>query len=315
MLFACGGQQPIVGTPVARPASVPANAVHIAFVAGELTVNDESVEGFTNTDLTNGLHEPLIVKLPASGAAWITAPGDVEWLYVRKLFLSAREAGLTDIWLGLHGAEDAFAQPDRTRASFNNTCKGGPLSISGVDTSLSISIQTGSDGTWAKGTARFRPIAERDGKELPIVDLPPECWGPTTCSMFEERTASACESAITLAPLAAKVPVGGAVGCLLPIIKERSDAAEWRGQLAEVLETLAISKQTETLLMVEAKAPWESVTSIFGAFSDRKIRIPAVGTPLLEGHEGPPVCDAPIRDATGLQEARGIWLGSQLYRE
>ena len=315
-MLACGASsvdtQPPLPGPITRPAYVPAEAVHISLAGGKVTVNGAAISGFQEEDLTNGLHEPLIDKLPASGSAWITAPADIEWLYVRKLFLSAREAGLTEIWMGLDTPGDAFAQPGPMTASYNNSCKDGPLNVTGVDTALSLSIQTGSDGTWATGTARFRPIAQRGDRERAIVDLPFSCWAPVSCGLFDDRTAAACEGAIVLDPLDPKVPIASQVGCLLPIIKGPGDAAAWRSELASVLETLEIAANTETLLMVEAKAPWESVTSVLGAFSDRKIRIPALGTPLLEGHEGPPFCDAPIRDADGLREARGIWLGSQL---
>jgi hypothetical protein len=38
---------------------------------------------------------------------------------------------------------------------------------------------------------------------------------------------------------------------------------------------------------------------------------PAVGVvALIEGNDGPPACDAPVRDATGLALAGAAWLGS-----
>jgi hypothetical protein len=310
-MLACDGPEPIP-----RPDGVPKDAVHIAFDGERLTLDGAEIAGFGGTDLTDGLHAPLSKEIPAgSKSVWITAPPTTEWLYVRKLFLTARESGVAQIWLGLAGAEDAFQQPGPNRASLNNTCKSGPLTVVGIDTSLSLNIQTGTDGTWARGSARFRPIVEKGSRNVPIIDLPPSCWALTTCSIFDERTASACEEALVLDPLAARVPIASEVGCLLPIIKGDGDAAKWRRQLAEVLDTLKVSAETETLLMVEAKAPWESVTSVLGAFADEKIRQPSLGTPLLEGHDGPPICDAPIRDADTLKTARGTWLGSQLHQE
>ncbi len=312
-LLACGAQSTRTPAPSQRPDAVPDTAVHVGLSDGQLTVDGVAIVGLADTDLTNGIHPPLLDKLSGAGTAWITAPADAEWLYVRKLFMSAREAGVGELWLGLEGADQAFGQPGPSTASINNTCKDGPLTISDVATALSLSIQTGSDGTWAIGTARFRPIVLKGEAEVAIVDLPTSCWAPTSCQIFEDGTAAACEEAIALEPLDARVPIGGEVGCLLPIIKEPGDAAAWRGQLRKVMKNLQISPDTETLLMVEAKAPWESVTSILGAFADRGARMPSLGTPLLEGHDGPPICDAPIRDAASLRSARGIWLGSQLY--
>jgi len=314
-LFACGTptEPPIATTPPRRPANVPAQAIHIALTKHRLTVDGDAVTGFDSAELANGIHLPLLEALDGDRPVWITAPARTEWVFVRKLFLTSQEAGIREIWLGLHGSEEAFVQPEPGgRRSYNRTCKEGPLPILGVETTLSLNLHNSADGTWALGNARFQPIAKRRDIRQPIVDLPVTCWSPTTCGIFTGPAAAACEQATT-APLPPRVPIGGQQGCLSPILKELDGADRWRRALAESLGGLEVAPTMETLLMIEAQAPWTSVVAVMGAFSDGSLPSPALGGPLLEGHEGPPVCDAPIRDGAGLERAAAIWLGSQLH--
>jgi hypothetical protein len=312
-LFACSVPESPAPSLPARPASVPPGAVHIAMSAGTLTVNGDPINGFDSAALANGVHPPLLDVLSSEHPVWITAPPRTEWLFVRKLFLTSRQAGVTKVWLGLEGGDEAFLQPPGSQASFNRGCKDQRLPITGVDTSLSLTLHTSSNGSWAIGSARFAPIATRGGVSVPIVDLPVSCWAPGTCTLFDGDTARACEEATQREPLASRVPIGGSAGCLSPLLKNLVDDANWRGGVKQTLSMLGIAPNTETLLMVEAQAPWTAVIALLGAFSDQGIRLPNLGEPLIEGHEGPPICDAPIRDRASLQTAAGLWFGSQLH--
>jgi hypothetical protein len=280
--------------------------------ADSLTVDGTSIDGFDSLALANGMHQPLIAALSSERPVWITAPKRTEWLFVRKLFLTSRHAGVQEVWLGLEGSEDAFLLPPPSRASFNQSCRDQRLPISGVDTSLSLTLHSSSDGVWAIGRARFAPVATRGDTAMPIVDLPVSCWAPVTCTLFDGASARACNEATQREPLAATVPIGGASGCLTPLLKSLDDVSTWRGGVQQTLSTLGIAPDTETLLMVEAQTPWTAVVALLGAFSDQGVRLPNLGEPLIEGHEAPPICDAPIRDRSSLETAAGIWFGSQL---
>jgi hypothetical protein len=49
---------------------------------------------------------------------------------------------------------------------------------------------------------------------------------------------------------------------------------------------------------------------VLGGFRDAGANVPALGLSLLvEGNDGPPICDADIRDAASLAAAGARWLG------
>jgi len=315
-LLACGSPtvQAPEPAPSTRPAVVPDDAIHIALTPDGLTLDGEPVPGFDSAELTSGLHPPLLAVLKPQHPVWITAPERTEWLYVRKLFVTSREAGSTDIWLGLLDASEAFQQPGASRARFGGRCPDGPRPITGVVTSLSLNLHHSPDASWTLGRARFHPLVGHGENAQPHLDLPPSCWDRPSCEILPAALRPSCEAATQQTPLASWVPIGGSQGCLSPLLKQLDGAASWREALRASLAELAPAPDTETLLMIEAQVPWTAVVALLGAFDDQGLSSPTLGLPLLEGHEGPPTCDAPIRSGEDLDRAAAIWLGSQLQQ-
>jgi hypothetical protein len=106
------------------------------------------------------------------------------------------------------------------------------------------------------------------------------------------------------------VKLGGEHGCLLPIARRPDDVGIWRAALPSVVERLGLSERTLLLVMPEARVRLDALLAVLGGFRDAGAKVPPFGLSLLvEGNDGPPVCDAAVRDAKALDAAGARWLG------
>ena len=293
---------------VERPQNVPPEATAVHLDATGIRVDGQPVvpADALRSDLVNGIEGDLLDALGAStGPVWLNASPDTPRMLVRKLVVTANEAGRTERWVSGDGT--AYGPTRKPRTRFAPTCSEGPVQVDGVARMVSLDLHIGSDGTWVEGSVRFQP---RVG-DTTVMGLKPACWRQPTCDITPDP--SRCTTALTEPTVApSRLAIGGPIGCLLPIAREPSASAKWPPTLAPILTGLGLTAADEVLLIIEPNVEWRAALAIFEGFDRAKLPVPSLGMPLVEGHESPPLCTAPLRDAASLNAAASTWFGAQI---
>ena len=98
---------------------------------------------------------------------------------------------------------------------------------------------------------------------------------------------------------------------MLPIARAPADVARWRAELPGVIGQLGLAEQPLVMVMPEARVRLDALTAVLHGFADAGAPVPAVGaTLLIQGNDGPPVCNATVRSAADLADAGAAWLGA-----
>jgi hypothetical protein len=172
------------------------------------------------------------------------------------------------------------------------------LAWTGVQPRVTVALQQSAEGSWAVANARFLPVV--DG--IPTDGLPSECLAPMDCGMFSGDQQAACEEGRST-PFAGRVELGGSVGCLLPFLNRPNELALWTDELTPVLTGLELTAADPVLVSPEARVRWDVVVTMLRGFAAAGLPVPALGQPLVEGNDGPPMCTADVRDGAGLRAA------------
>lgn len=312
LLLACSDPAP----PPAGPAPVDLDG------AVEIRLDDDGVHvggrhvGTTRellTDLTDGLYHPLVDALAGAERAAVRIPPDTPWMALRKLVNSAGAAQVGELRLATADRLWDPARPARSRWA-SPTCEPGSVGITGVDMAFTLEVHGGPDRAWALASARFRAVAQVDGAEVPLDELPPSCWSGARCDLLPEAARPACEAALASSePAPARVDVAGRWGCLLPLAEAPADLARWTSELAGLLEAWGVRADSDVMLIPEANVPFSTLAAVLDAFASLDQPPPTLGLPLVEGNDGPPICEAAIRDREALDRAMGAWFGARLH--
>ncbi len=293
---------PVESVVPTRPSAVPSDALSLYLAPGGIHLGKTAVgdRDTLEANLTNGQYEPLLEALPEGDApVWIDAPGPTPWMTVRRMVISSADAGHPDRWLSSGG--DAYPMQGRSPSRYRPTCGKTPPIVQGVARRMSLNLHAGTDGVWAQADVRFHP---RVGG-VAHIGVPDQCWA-SDCSVLGPHQ-SQCEAA---ADAPNRVAIGGPTGCLLPIRKQVGDEAKWSSELATALRDLGWTDRDEVSLQIEANVPWSAAVAILGGFEEAGLPQPYIGLPLVEGHEGPPPCNATVTTADALQLAGAAWFGS-----
>lgn len=312
-LLACSAPAPAPAP--SAPAEVDlGGAVEVRLDAGGVRVGDDSV-GTSHellADPTDGIFPPLVQALAGAPRAAVRITPETPWMALRKLVNSARAADVGELRLATADRVWEPARPVRSRWA-RPSCEPGSVEILGVDAAFTLELHGGPDLTWALASARFRPLARVDGAEVPLDDLPPACWTGASCALVPEAGRTACEAARTSAdPAPARVELAGAWGCLLPLAKAPEELAGWTPALATLLEGYGVGPEHDVMLIPEASVRFAAMAAVLDAFAARGQAPPTLGLPLVEGNDGPPICEVDIRDRDALARAMGAWWGAQL---
>lgn len=301
------------GPPTPAEIDLP-GAVEVQLDPGGVRVGSTPV-GSTHellADPTDGLFPPLVQALAGTPRAVVRIAPETPWMALRKLVNSARAAEVGEVRLATADRAWEPARPARSRWA-RPGCEPGSVEVLGVDTAWTLELHGGPDLTWALASARFRPLARVDGVEVPLDDLPATCWAGASCAMLPEDGRPACEAArSSAAPAPARVDVAGPWGCLLPLAKRPEDLAGWTPELARLLDGYGVGPRQDVMLIPEAGVRFAAVAAVLDAFAARGQAPPTLGLPLVEGNDGPPICEAVVRDRDALVRAMGAWWGAQL---
>jgi hypothetical protein len=260
-------------------------------------------------DPTTELDEELVAALrPASGREIaVVLPPDLPIWIVRKVVGSAREAGVIPKQIGAIGSEERFPLVDPPRYGLETTCE-TPRAAARTEPLVTLSVQSGQDGAWVLATAQFLP-AFGDGAGDAVDGLPATCVTVPPCEALyaaDDALRAACEQGGG----EQRVKLGGEHGCLLPIARRPDEVGAWRAELPALIERLGLAERPLLLVMPEARVRLDAVLAVLGGFRDAGANVPPFGLSLLvEGNDGPPVCDAAVRDAKTLSAAGARWLG------
>ena len=308
LVLACGTR---------APDGVPEGAVRLTVDEGDLQLDGEPVgpwSAVADHPLHNA-HDPLTHALRAHAARplWLELPGQASWFELRKLVNSAEAAGIAQLVVSVAGTRQALPLPSPPQFDLAGTCPGGPLTVLGATPLVTLSLQTGADGAWIVGTARFLPVVELHGARGPVDGLPMECLTVPPCATLfahDEAERAACEGEGE-EEARERVRLGGPNGCLLPIAREPADVAKWTAELPGLVTQLGLVDQELLMLMPEARTRLDALVAVLEGFRASERPVPAVGaTLLIQGNDGPPVCNAPVRDAASLSAAGARWLGA-----
>jgi hypothetical protein len=260
-------------------------------------------------DPTTELDDDLVAALrPAAGReiAVVLAPETPVWI-ARKVVGSAREAGVVPSAIGAIGATERFPLADAPRYGLETACE-APRAVRSTEPLVTLSIQNGADGAWVLATAQFLPTFGPSPGDA-VDGLPPTCVAVPGCDVLYATDATlraACEEGGG----DHRVALGGAHGCLLPIARKPDDVSLWRAELPAVVASLDLGSRPLLLVMPEARVRLDAVLAVLGGFRDAGVNVPPLGLSLLvEGNDGPPPCDAQVRDAAALTAAGARWLG------
>ncbi len=301
-LAACGW----LGGGSPPPPDLPEGAAHITVRSEGFLVDGEPVVPFAilEIDPVDAVDEHLKAALAGRSAAWMDLPADQAWYRARKLFGSARAAGVEQVWVSAGGA--AVQEGATSAIGLRMSCADGPVAWSGVRPRITLAIQRSGDGTWALATARFLPVV--DG--VPTDGLPATCLAEATCAgLYDGSLQEACEAG-RRGEAQSRVTLGDEVGCLLPLVRQEGDLSMWKDDLPRVLRRLGFQQGYPVVLSPEARVRVDAVVTVMQAFSDADIAVPSLGQPLIEGNDGAPLCQAEVRDAHGLADAAARYAGS-----
>jgi hypothetical protein len=313
LLAACGTSPPASPPADALPPGVPTGAVAVRLAGADLTADGKPVEPWQQLDRapTDEDEPALATALAAAKEAPILVdlPGDTPFWKVRKILGSIRTAGAGPAFLAVAGSGEAFPLAQAPRFGLGGVCD-APLPVSGAEPLVTVSLQTGTDGAWVVATGRFLPVLPSG----PTEGYPTSCLAVPACdALFPDGPLrTACASPTARAP--ERVALAGETGCLLPIAKTPDQVARWRAELPGVLGRLGLGKRPLLLVMPEARTRLDALLAVLGGFRDAGLPVPSVGATLLvEGNDGPPVCNAEVRDEAALGAAGARWLGSLRY--
>ncbi len=284
-----------------------------------LQVGEASIGGWSELQLDPiaEAHEPTIGALSEHPGRplWLELPSNTPFYVIRKLLNSADRAESGAIFLSTEGSDRAFEVVDPPSYGLGGVCPEGPLAVHGTLPLITLSLQTGRDGTWLVGSARFLPVVDRRGERGAVDGLPERCLSNPGCDQLFADTpalAAACrEGQAGSAP--ERVLLGGSNGCLLPIASSAGSLDRWRAELPAQIAALGLREQPLLMVMPEAQIQLDALLTVLGGLAPRT---PAVGaTLLIQGNDGPPVCNAPVRSRDDLAQAGARWLGSLTQRE
>jgi hypothetical protein len=292
------------------PPGVPADAVVLRVVDGSLTVGPTAVGPWSDLDRSpTDDDDPVLARALAAVTGkplLVELPPDTMFWKVRKVLGSAKVAETGPVWLS--AGKEAFPLAASPRYGLGGTCA-EPVPVSGARPLVTLSLQTGADGAWVLASARFLPQTPKG----PVQGLPDECLHVPGCDAVypEGPLREACALGAGGAP--ERVGLGGELGCVLPIAKAPEQVATWRKDLPAVIGQLGLGGQELLVVMPEARTRYDAVLAVLGGFTDAGHPAPAVGfTLLVEGNDGPPVCNAPVRTAAALEEAGARWVGAHV---
>lgn len=296
-LWACGGGPTV-------PEGAPENASLVVVgpsdqitVGGRVVLDRDQV----HADLADGEPPELVAALEGDGPIVIVGQPETDWVLVRKAVMSARYAERSPVFLS--DGQQAWPLGSPPARGVGGLCPSGPRQVQGMARQLTLELFKGSHGTWLEASVRVLPVV--DGR--PMLSLPTECWAGASCAQAPNPDhCGAAESA------AARIPVAGPVGCMLPIRKEPGQEAAWPAELAANLKRLGWTERDATYVILEAPVPWSAVTAVLGGVAQAELPQPALGLPLVEGHGSPPPCTAEVRDAAALDRAVSAWWGQQV---
>ncbi len=263
--------------------------------------------GQPTTELDDGLVAAL---RPAAGREIsVVLPPELPIWTVRKVVGSAREAGVVPEEIGAIGSPERFLLADPPRYGLETACE-APRPVKRAEPLVTLSIQSGQDGAWVLATAQFLPSF--GGAASDAVDgLPETCIAVPPCDEIYAGDA-ALREACAQGGGEHRVKLGGEHGCLLPIARRAEDVAQWRAELPPVIGRLGLSDRPLLLVIPEARVRLDAVLAVLAGFRDAGANVPPLGLSLLvEGNDGPPFCDAEVRDAAALAAAVARWLGTR----
>ena len=250
----------------------------------------------------------LVEAMEGATGLWAELPASLPWYRARKVLGSAAEAGVEPVLLSVAGASRVLRLGEEAPIRLRMSCPGGALPWTGGVPRITLALQRSAEGTWAVAHARFLPVI--DG--VPTEGLPASCLAPATCAVrYLGADLQACEAG-RAAPVDGRVALGGEVGCLLPFLNHPDELHRWTAELPRVLRRLGLHGTEPVVVSPEARVRWDAVLAVLGAFEDAGLPIPALGKPLVEGNDGPPLCDAEVRDAASLSAVgarrAGAWM-------
>lgn len=292
-------------------AGCPASETRIEILDGQLVVDGTQLGSVADID-----RRPLDGDLPMLADALrghaivptvIEVPADSAWYRVRTLAQTAAGSGRSEVYFARGG--DRWGPTRASLGRWEPRCA-APFVVSGVAPVVRLDLQHSADGDWILASARFLPTVD----DHPL-DTPAACWtGPPCGEMFSDmRLVAACEAgAADGAP--DRVTLGGAIGCVAPIAKP-GRGGEWATELGRVLASWELPKGAELTLSPEPTVPYGRVAEVLGAISAAGLPFPILPEGMVQGNDGPPLCDATVRDAAGLATATARWYGANATRD
>lgn len=250
---------------------------------------------------------PAIVAIPPSPRPIrVDLPGDTPWYQVRALATSAAERH-PDVELAVGGRRLGALRPPSGR--WLPTCAGAPRAARDLAAEVRLTLQASADGEWVVATARFAPVW--DGVR---TDTPATCWTSLPCDAVFDRPdlrAACAAGAATGAPT--RVRLGGANGCAAPIV--RGDATRYREALTASLQQWELGPGVDLVVSPEPEVRWATVAATLDAIAAAGLPFPVFPDALVSGDDGPPVCNAEVRDAAGLAAATARDYGAHRIQE
>ena len=321
LLLACGDAPPPEApaaaptpppAPVEAPPPEPDGALVLRLDGDTVQVGSTVIGGLPGPDPAGVLDKVAeAVRRTAATTVVLDAPADARWIHVRQVAVSAREGGVREVRWRLDGTTvGPSLLQERSTGRLAGVCTGDALPVTGVDRRFTVNLEADGDGSWARATARFRPMVGDGDAAVAMEGLEPACWTPGTCSGTAptKGSAEACEAARASGLLVpGRVAVGGPTGCLAPLWKT-DRPAEW--PIGATLAALGAAGH-DVQLVPEARVRWDVVHATLVSL-DAALELPHLPLSLLQGNDGPPLCDAPARTAADVDRALGQWLGGQL---
>lgn len=298
----------------AVPEGVPVGAAHLWLRDGDLMLDDEQITPLSTVDADplEEVDQNLVATFAhGSGPLWVELPADTPFHIVRRVVNSARATDREPMVLSASGGDVVHPVVAAPRYGLGGACPDGPRPVEGVAPLITISVQTGRDGAWLLGNARFLPVVARYGDVGPVDGLPPGCLQVPACdSLFDGDAAAACSEGVTDAMATPRVGLGGPTGCMAKIASEPAEVEGWKDEVAALVRSLGLGRQPLVMIMPEARVRLDALLALLTGFERAGAGTPAVGTTLLiEGNDGPPLCRAEVRDAAALDQAGARWLG------
>ncbi len=242
----------------------------------------------------------LVEGVQGAPGVWLDLPASLPWYRVRKALGSVATAKVEPVFLSVEGSGVPALRPgEEPEIGLRMSCREGPLPWTGVQPRITVALQRSTEGSWAVANARFLPVV--DG--VPTDGLPVLCLAEASCSdWYSGAEKEACEAG-RAEFFDGRVSLGGEVGCLLPFLSTPDDLASWTTELPPVLKRLGLDGTEPVLVSPEARIRWDTVLTTLAAFQGAGLPLPALAKPLVEGNDGPPLCDATVRDAAALKAA------------